>query len=394
MHRPPTTTASIVAAAGLTAALQLLSAACGTGASVGAAVANRVELPSGMTLQIAPGVVRERSADTPLVWASTPQTTVTVSSDDRDPPLTSFRMANLGPDSTLRVRSVEHLTSNEQPGCDADDAGTIDCSTGDDPLCSAGRFDQSDDPPTRGSLLVDLPACVKVTLALEATFEPARPLRVGIVGPTYASAPLPGLIGRLDQAGADIALLTGDHVDDSESADLERLARRLAELPLPVVVTPGERERIDGALAVFRKQLGPISLTWTMRGIQFLSFNSARQTLGDEGVSTLRRRTRDLPDDALPRAALTHTPPLDPEGLRDRGFRSRLEAARTLSVLSKEKFRLAATGHLTGPRRAQRNDLTVYIPPDAQKRAVGLLKLTPAGDESPKLKISFSQIER
>ncbi|MFB6374908.1 MAG: hypothetical protein ABEN55_17710, partial [Bradymonadaceae bacterium] len=72
-----------------------------------------------------------------------------------------------------------------------------------------------------------------------------------------------------------------------------------------------------------------------------------------------------------------HTPPLDPKGLRDRGFRSRTEGSRTLSVLSQEGTDFLAAGHVPGPTVETYGDLKLAVPPAGGGDGLSMVRLAP-----------------
>ena len=274
---------------------------------------------------------------------------------------------------------VQYLSASDQTGCDRETTRTVNCLMENDPLCMPPPFDISPELSTRATFQIDLEACVQITFNLTASFSQTDPLRVVIIGRTDNPAPIRNVIENADAEEADIVLLTGDHLDDSKLERLEFLTSELESLPAPIVVTPGEREHFDGSLAAFRQRFGPGDLTWEIGDIQFVAFRSARQTLGEDGVVELRTRLRAL-DNNRPVVALTHTPPRDPSGLRDRGFRSRIEGSRTLSVLSEEGVDLLIAGHIEGAERASYDGLSLFLPPGGTQE-ITTVTLEPGSEE-------------
>src|SRR5699024_3868244 len=66
-------------------------------------------------------------------------------------------------------------------------------------------------------------------------------------------------------------------------------------------------------------------------------------------------------DPARPALVFTHTPPLDPLGLRNRGFLSPIAAARALSVLTNSSADALFVGHINDTATETIHDIDLYL---------------------------------
>lgn len=348
---------------------------------------------SGATITVEPGANRPPSNGTPTLWASIPTPTISVESSRRNKSAERVRLANIAPSSDLSIQTARYQSADDREGCGDDRSGSVDCTAESDPLCEAAELSHEPGAASEGELTLELPPCTQLELALEVVVDRSNPMSIAAIG-SGASAESVGSLVDAAASDAQFVLLTGDHTADSTEGALDDLAEELRGRQAPVVFTPGEAETIGDSRTAFHRRFGPPRLGFEFGSVQFLTFDSARQTLGTDGVGDLRSHLREL-DPGEPIVALTHTPPFDPKELRKRGFRSETEAARTISSLSDYRTDLLVAGHL--PERHRRDDagFLVAIPPPGDGGGYHAFDLTtrPAGANS-KLDVDVTKATR
>jgi len=370
--------------------LAALAVACtwgcgGDGATVSGSSA-RLELGAGVTAEPVPGAVRDGDTARPSLWLSVPNATVVLRSGPEQSPEQSFSVSNVPPGAPFELRSARYRDGADRDRCDVPPRGAVDCPSS-DPICSAVSARPTDGAPTSASISVDLPPCAEARVGFEWVVDRSAPLRLVVAGAAENADRLGDLLDRQADS-VKFALLTGDSLNSADSDGLGGLADALAGRDLPVVVAPGEEELSAGSMREFEGRFGTTTPNWTVGGIQFVGFPTPKQSAGSNGVNELDSRLADL-DRERPIAVLTHTPPFDPADLRDRGFRSRIEAGRVVSTLATHRADLLFAGHL--PDRHQREygdvDLIVAPPPGGEDLLTVDLR-TPAAGAEAKLEAS------
>jgi hypothetical protein len=279
----------------------------------------------------------------------------------------TIRLSNIHPESTLR------LTSN---------LPALASASSDDAACpslpsmnaceTAGQCPQPVLEPLRNlTSITSVPLNPCRIFTFELAPPPRDQLRFAVIGalegPAQLNAILDDAIRR--EPSLDFAIQLGDATDD-----LDTLADLIDRAPIPFVMIPGEIDTAEGD-AAWQRRFGPYDVRWTSSNVQFISFTSIHATLTPRGLVSLESSLRALQDEraALARAlnrdapipmpllALTHTPPFDPEGLRDAGFRDRLEAARVTSLLNRYGAHALFAGHLHRPATLTSSQLPSYI---------------------------------
>lgn len=360
-------------------------AGCGPSdeSAVAASVANQFTTESGVEVRIDPGAVLDRQSDSPLLWAAHPRPSLTAESGPDDPTPTPLPLANLSPAATATRTTVERFEADGQETCADEPSETIDCSEGGEPLCEGPGLQFDAEVATRADLTVDLPPCTRLTVEIGADRRTETRLRLAVAGRTGTPGPLTDIAGRAAERDATLLVLTGDHAEDSTNEDLQALSDRLRRLPVPVVALPGEREAAGPSLNNFQTLLGPPELSWEIQlasgVLQFVDVASPNQTLGSDGVEDLADRLGDF-DQGTPLVTLTHTPPLDPKSLRDRGFRSRIEGARALSAMAGEEVDLLLAGHVATTHETDLEGLPTLVAGESTDGAFALLDLQPTLD--------------
>ena len=149
-------------------------------------------------------------------------------------------------------------------------------------------------------------------------------------------------------------LATGDLAADGSTAELDAAVEDLADLPVPWFATVGERD-VDGARPEdLVERFGPLtdSLDFaTAAGRKRVSFRLVLLDSADGGLSSHAFRSLEgwLQDLDAPdvRLVATHVAPFDLYGLRNKAFKSRAEAVRLVSALSRGGVENLFTSHLS-----------------------------------------------
>ncbi len=335
------------------------------------------QLDDGVSLRLDPGAVRSTDAP-PLAWLSVPTATITLTSSDESPGDISLIVSNLAPNGTLSIREIRPVTSSDDPDCSGEN-NQIDCSQSDSPLCERGTFES--DSATRGELTIQLPTCREFILDVTppAFKRSDRGATMAVVGTTPDPQRLDDAARAAANSNADVLALLGDHTRRADDSPVRRLSEHTDDLPLPVVLLPGERERIDNSAVDFERTFGPVDLQWRTGGVVFNAPDTSAGGLGREGISDLRDQLSPV-ERSSTLAVLMHRPPLDPNGGRDRGFTSRIEGARTLSLLSDFDADALIADHLGTSVRTTLGDTPLHVVSSTDPRRLLLIDFPPNDD--------------
>jgi hypothetical protein len=365
----------------LLAVALLVAASCGTPrrGSNPPDVAGTLALTDTATLEIPEGAVLRPESDSPLVWSSIPTATLIVTTGESGLSTRRIEVGNLHPDAELRLESVAPASDQSGISCESDLSRTIDCTDSTDSACTPASLERTEDrPPTRATFVVEPEACRRLTYEIAPPAEGVEPLRFAAIGRTDGLDDLDAILDRVENvASLDFALLLGDHGEEASADGLESLGRQIRRRSVPVVVTPGDGERVDGALSAFRGTFGGISLTWQLAERPFATVASAQRTLGSGGVESLRNRLRD-DIDGTPVLA-THTPPLDPRGSRSAGFDSTIEGGRVASLVTRRSIPLLVTGHLPTRERETMGETEHVVASSLERQQFTLFERTGRG---------------
>ncbi len=336
-------------------------------------VAGTLSLTENATLEIPQGAILRADSDAPLVWSATPTATIHLITSDDNPDTQRIALGNLHPDVTLDLQSVQSASDVSGVSCDSDLSRTIDCTDTTHEACDVGRLESSEVAPTRKQLVVDPEPCHRLEYRLSPPSSALEPRQFAAIGRTETSSELDAILERIERRHApDFVWLLGDHLDRGEGEALRPLAQRLRRRSVPVVMTPGERELVDGALSDFQGSFGGASLTWQFGDRSFVTFPSPRQSLGREGVEALRNRLRDDVE-GVPIVA-THTPPFDPIEGRSAGFDSTVEGGRITSLLTRRSVPLLIAGHLSTREHERMGDTDLVISSSAEEQQYTLFE--------------------
>lgn len=339
------------------------------------------------------GSVRAFNSEQLVVRSASPLVEMTFEGgpEATGPVAVELRNQHLG--AQLRTVSATFLDADDLEGCPVVTGLTLDCVAASERIgeacetsgqCSAGlrcaenicaptnRFDAciapdfTRIPDQETSIRFEIPAdpCRRVVLetVLPDEFE-SQPLRFGVVGPSNDDAVITALGPEFRARELDFVVLLGNNVAQSNEEGLRALELALTRLGTPAVMVAGPREVSSESGAAFLRRFGPHDHVWELKGTRFLAFYSAGGELGPRGLTRidefLSQLERDASDDS-PLLAVTHTPPFDPNGLRDNGLRSEFEAAQLLSLMeSRGVDQVYAGGLGTGYGRI--HDVETYV---------------------------------
>ena len=139
------------------------------------------------------------------------------------------------------------------------------------------------------------------------------------------------------------AVMNGDLTDMGSAVDLLRFQQEMGTLTFPVYATLGNHELgTDGP--PFQALFGRASFSFAFRGARFTLLDSGNATIAPLVYGWLDGWLRDGSDDF--HLVTMHIPPLDPIGVRNGGFASRLEAHQLLGRLAAFGVDLTIYGHV------------------------------------------------
>lgn len=148
-----------------------------------------------------------------------------------------------------------------------------------------------------------------------------------------------------EEPGVRFALLVGDLTERGGDDELERFARELEPLRLPVYTTLGNHELgSSNGDPGYHRWFGRGSFRFVFRGVQFTMLDSASGTLAPEVYDWLDGWLAE--GAARTHVVGMHIPPIDPVGVRSGSFASRAEADKLLARLSRGNVDLTVYGHV------------------------------------------------
>lgn len=277
----------------------------------------------------------------------------------------SVEIRNVHLQAELTVTSVTSLGDDEHDGCDGD-GSSIACSVATQGIgevcessgtcanglrCSEGtcqptpEFEPCIAPETERvatratTMTFDLPirACQRLRLDVDLPDDVEPTLAFAVIGPTRGAESLVELADDVSGDDLDFVVLLGNNAPATNTQGLDDLTTLTNRFGVPAVVHAGLRE-LDGAGdEAYLRRFGPHDHVWSIKGVELFSFYSATGELGPRGLSRLEAALQGLTGNALdaPLIGFTHVPPLDPNGLRDGGFRSDFEGTQVMSVLQR-----------------------------------------------------------
>jgi 3',5'-cyclic AMP phosphodiesterase CpdA len=178
---------------------------------------------------------------------------------------------------------------------------------------------------------------------------------------------------RLDPL-PDVVIHTGDAANLGRPEEYERLAALMSRLPMPWLITPGNRDCRRYMREGLREAtplpsgLGPVDFAVNIGGIRFLGFDSkgpgTNKGWADAGRrAALRALLEEAPD--TPTVVFMHHPPFAIENARDPYQFAEWEQAEALSALiaAQAQVRLVLTGHTHRFASARLVDVPAFTMP-------------------------------
>ncbi len=232
-------------------------------------------------------------------------------------------------------------------------------------VCEVPVYVRDPDDATALSFDVLSVPCVAKQYGLAPALTPET-VRFGVVGATSSLDRMESAIKRLKEEDVDFITLTGENIESSDSSAIDALETRLTRLGVSIVyVVGGDADNVDsGQYALLR--LGPHDHTFSIGSTRFAVFYSAQRELATGGFARLERYVRTLKalhvgDGAGSIIAFTHTPPIDPNGIRDLGFKNHVEGARTMALLNQFGVRDLFAGRIPASDAGTFGDVDVWL---------------------------------
>ena len=285
-------------------------------------------------------------------------------------------MENLHPEAVFVARRARRIGSLEALGeqCSEEDFPALDVNCSRDPEHGACAIPTSERlTTTRQQSTIALTPCLEITYDLSVPADDdLSPLSFVVIGSMRDPETLSAIHAQELSLGHihDFYLLLGDALDGANSERLLAMKARIDSLGTVVIVIPGEEELGEDQGQLFEQNFGAFDYRWTIKETQFVTFYSANQTLSPRGLGSLQSSLRAMQSEdqrwrlrhdettsssmplqaessrALPAFAITHTPLFDPDGPREAGFQSRLQAGRVASLLAAAGVHTLFAGHI------------------------------------------------
>lgn len=201
------------------------------------------------------------------------------------------------------------------------------------------------DLPTVKRWRLELPAGEHVLRIAPPDADVVEPFRVAILSDVQSALADVGDIYAVMNRDPSIRYVVsaGDLVEQGTASELEEFQTRLEALNVPFYATPGNHER--GAEAtVWRDAFGRGSFQFTFKGAWFTFADSSAATIDPVVYGWLKGWLGNAAGGV--NLFLTHVPPIDPEGGRNGGWRSRREAAKLFVLLGRNAVDAAVYGHV------------------------------------------------
>jgi 3',5'-cyclic-AMP phosphodiesterase len=201
------------------------------------------------------------------------------------------------------------------------------------------------EPVTQRRFRLDKPSAGTVRLRLEPNELQTRPFDFALLSDVQEAIDrVSDIYVRLNQEpSVEFLLGAGDLTQRGTVSQLERFERELLTANVPYYTTLGNHEL--GTLPVpFQERFGRGSFSFLYRGARFTLLDSASATI-DPRVYTWLDDWLELGQSGLHFVAM-HIPPVDPMGVRNGSFASRMEAHKLLGRLRRGGVDLTLYGHV------------------------------------------------
>lgn len=268
----------------------------------------------GVDVEAGLAAVQELSSERLVLWASAPSLSVDLS---------------LG----TRTNAFELQIHNCMPGGELHAPSDV----------TATRLPQEESTRCHFAL-ENVPAQVDLTFAV-AGADTLQPFRFAVLSDVQeAIDEVQDVFGAVNaQRDVQFLLGAGDLTRQGTSKELRRYQRELRLLKIPYYTTLGNHE-LGTTPPPFQDLFGRASFSFRHHGVRFTLLDSASATVDPLVIHWL--------DDWLeqgvnePHVVAMHVPPIDPIGVRNGSFASRIEAAKLLAQLARGKVDLTLYGHI------------------------------------------------
>ncbi len=324
-----------------------------------------------LTLSVTPGLIEDADEESKIIQArsSSGISQVSMRTGPNVSETLTLTLSNIHPSVELRPRVIRRLSSLDTLGATCSESlEDVDINCDDDPdntLCSP--VTQRAMTTTTASFVLSPQPCLETVYRLELQDAlQDEPLSFVVIG----SLTDPNDINKIHNHELalghthDFYVILGDALQNKSETDVVALKRITSALNTVSVVLPGEEEILDDQGQLFESLFGSFDFRWTIKNTQFLSYYSATQNISTYGLSSIQGSLRAMQSEdqqwrvnneitleegqarALPAFAFTHTPLSDPDGLREMGLQSRLQASRVASLFSAAGLHAVFSGHI------------------------------------------------
>lgn len=352
---------------------------------------SRADIPeSDLVVQVNAGAVRETSSESIRARSSAPSARVTLSTGPEATGDFLVEVFNLHPSSQPRILGVQGVSRTQNSAC-ADDtalivcaearaaigtpcAGSDDCADGTTCIASTCEATQrlsacdqmsavATEASTEFALTLPLSPCTS-TIVEFAPAETPTQAKFVVIGSTSSLGKLESALSAAMDHDADFAVLLGENLDSADQSAVDGLEIRLNRTPIPVVFVASANANIidEGEYAL--RLLGPHDFIFPWGPARFVTFFTGNHTVDELGLTrldTFLRSYRRNTDSSPPVFAFTHTPPIDPNGIRNLGFTHRTQGARVLSLLNSYRASALFAGRINASDRTNFADLDLWI---------------------------------
>lgn len=199
--------------------------------------------------------------------------------------------------------------------------------------------------PTVRRWQVTVPAGLNTVRIASPDADQSSEFRVALMSDVQSALPEVGDIYAVMNRDPAIRFVvsSGDLVNTGTPEELAEFQERLEALNVPLYATPGNHERgVDEA--AWRDAFGRGSFQFRFKGAFFTFADSSAATVDPVVYGWLEGWLAEASDAV--HLFMTHVPPIDPEGGRNGGWRSRREAAKMFTLLARGGVDAAVYGHV------------------------------------------------
>lgn len=225
---------------------------------------------------------------------------------------------------------------------------------------SVGSTGLDSELPTVKHWQITLPAGASTVRIAPPDVDAPGSFRVAILSDVQRALPDVGDIYAVMNRDPTIRFVVsaGDLVNNGAPAELEEFQTRLEALNTPFYATPGNHER-GAEETAWRDAFGRGSFQFAFKGAWFTFADSSAATVDPVVYGWLEDWLDAAADDV--HLFLTHVPPIDPEGGRNGGWRSRREAAKFFTLLGRHAVDAAVYGHVHSLYRYRNGGVDAWI---------------------------------